>query len=986
MIRRWLLLTLCMLPAMCFPQRPEDYGFRQIGNLPTNVAYDLLIDRKGYVWVAHELGVSRYNGVTFRNFHHPLQSSLGSSNLIEDAYGRIWYRNFNGQIFYIEGERVHKLQANTPDNYFLPFVILGDELLTRSESSLFIYNIRTRQSRTLSITPDNIPVNKINFLYTNGEKVFLLAHIHDRNRLLSYRNGVFTVYKHHQIPDVYPSTIISADDRAAVLSTGLLPGISIVTLSMADGVLKQAHAYEEPDAGSFLWANPDQGKVWVHSQRKSYAIGGTDTFRNLSLNHIATDREGNMWATSVTYGLLLKKRTPNWTFFPQYAGKHSFTKFGMLDDCIAAVTQSGELVYMDTSRFPGQKARAQQHAAIGCLPMEYMLFLYREGTVPGALEQLAAGRYSRAKHLKAACRMDSATVVIAVYGGMVAVTSAPDSALPALLKNHFDFDREQRLFVSINSQRIRATAYDSNRRILYAAFNHGFYLYTDSTVTSLRDRDLPVFVYCLQTYKNRVYAATQNNGVLVIEGDKITGHIDQSSGLTAATVLRIRIFGDHLWIFGLEDIQLYDLKRGAMISSVSLPPVKASQVSDLLEVNGFVYLATIDGLYKVALNNAPAQHIAPLNHLSSVIVNGTDTIHSGASLSWQKNNLQFNMDALYYTDVERTFFTHRLLGPGIDTNWKTSPPGQNRILLSFLPPGQYVFEARANTPNGLSAAEPVRFSFVINQPWWRQTWFICAVLLLVAGSAVLYARSRMRRRKHQNRMIIEKLEYEKALNESELKALKSQMNPHFIFNCLNTIQEMFMWGDKNAANVQMANFATLTRLILTVSEKRCIPLSVEVDILTRYLELEKMRFQENFGYKIIMDDEVDESYIHIPPMIVQPFVENSIKHGLLHREGAKELSISFRLSQDDTYLICTIRDNGIGRKRAAEIRETANYSYGSFSTEATKKRLQLIHKHVNSEIPVTYTDLKDDTGTATGTCVRIMIPRLLQWNPEDIGL
>ena len=180
---------------------------------------------------------------------------------------------------------------------------------------------------------------------------------------------------------------------------------------------------------------------------------------------------------------------------------------------------------------------------------------------------------------------------------------------------------------------------------------------------------------------------------------------------------------------------------------------------------------------------------------------------------------------------------------------------------------------------------------------------------------------------------------EKKAAESELKALKSQMNPHFIFNALNGIQEQFMYGDKLVANEQMGNFTYLTRQILELSGRTKIPIATEVDLLTKYLELEKMRFDNDFEYQINLSPSIDEDYIQIPPMLIQPFVENSIKHGLLHKAGNKELNIYFEENEAENYIKCTIIDNGIGREKSNEIKSKNNLKHQSFSTKSIDKRL-----------------------------------------------
>lgn len=215
------------------------------------------------------------------------------------------------------------------------------------------------------------------------------------------------------------------------------------------------------------------------------------------------------------------------------------------------------------------------------------------------------------------------------------------------------------------------------------------------------------------------------------------------------------------------------------------------------------------------------------------------------------------------------------------------------------------------------------------------------------------------------------LKAEKKAAESELKALKSQMNPHFIFNALNSIQEQFMFGDKLLANEQMGNFTTLTRQILTVSGKKKISLATEVDILTKYLELEKMRFDSDFTYLIKIAENIDDEYTELPPMLIQPFVENSIKHGLLHKKGLKELHLTFALNDDETFLICTIQDNGIGRAQSKAIQQKNKHN--SFSTSAIAQRLELLYGGANMENLLQYKDLTDENGNPTGTVAILQI-------------
>lgn len=259
----------------------------------------------------------------------------------------------------------------------------------------------------------------------------------------------------------------------------------------------------------------------------------------------------------------------------------------------------------------------------------------------------------------------------------------------------------------------------------------------------------------------------------------------------------------------------------------------------------------------------------------------------------------------------------------------------------------------------------------------QKTAFIYSILIgIFALTTIAYFSFTRFKAKKANELLQNQLEeaqrriiIEQKATESELKALKSQMNPHFMFNALNSIQEQFMFGDKNLANEQMGNFTYLTRQILTISGKKKINLSTEIEILNKYLELEKMRFADGFQYEIKLSDSIDEDYHLIPPMLIQPFVENSIKHGLLHKIGDKKLSVDFDLDPKEENLICVVIDNGVGRKKAAEIKSRQIQQHESFSTSATEERLRLLNDNLQKEDLIIYYDLPEG-----GTKVKITIP------------
>ncbi len=208
--------------------------------------------------------------------------------------------------------------------------------------------------------------------------------------------------------------------------------------------------------------------------------------------------------------------------------------------------------------------------------------------------------------------------------------------------------------------------------------------------------------------------------------------------------------------------------------------------------------------------------------------------------------------------------------------------------------------------------------------------------------------------------------------ESELKAIRAQMNPHFIFNALNTIQSYIYLNDKQNASNYLGKFSRLTRMILDMSNHEVVSLKDELEALTLYLQLERMRFEEVLTFNIAIADALDTESIKLPAMLIQPYIENAIKHGLLHKKDNRELLCSFDLNGGN--LIVRIDDNGIGRQRSMEMNATKGGDHKSFATNANAKRFSLLNKNSDDTIGVVYTDKTDADGQPKGTLVVLTIP------------
>ncbi|MGV3529200.1 MAG: histidine kinase [Flavisolibacter sp.] len=227
----------------------------------------------------------------------------------------------------------------------------------------------------------------------------------------------------------------------------------------------------------------------------------------------------------------------------------------------------------------------------------------------------------------------------------------------------------------------------------------------------------------------------------------------------------------------------------------------------------------------------------------------------------------------------------------------------------------------------------------------------------------------------------ELLELNVKMAESKFLNLRLQMNPHFLFNALSSIQHLIVSQQTTRAYKYLTVFSNFLRSLLHYAEENFIPLDREVNILKMYIELESLRFDQSFQYEISVDEGLDNEQVLVPSLMVQPFAENAIWHGLMHKDGGKILQIRFE-NQSEDFLSCTIRDNGVGREKASAINRSkiSTKMHESRGIAIVRERLQLLEKKTGKPAALTIHDVSDDKGQVAGTEVQIIIPF---YNPEE---
>ena len=338
-------------------------------------------------------------------------------------------------------------------------------------------------------------------------------------------------------------------------------------------------------------------------------------------------------------------------------------------------------------------------------------------------------------------------------------------------------------------------------------------------------------------------------------------------------------------------------------------------------------------------------------------------------MNYDDNFFSIEFSALDFTNSTKNKYRYFL--ENYDEEWSNRDASRRVAEYTRVAPGSYVFKVVGSNNDGLWNEEGTSLHIIILPPWWDTMIFriIFGALIFAMLWSFIYWRIKTIKKKHE----VEKrvLEIEKELFDIQQKALQLQMNPHFIFNSLNAIQSFVISSNTDKAIHYLAKFSQLMRLILANSRESSIPIKDELKVITYYMDIERLRFDNKFDYVIDVDKDIDQEFMEIPPMIIQPFIENAILHGLIHNAEPGHIIISLKLQKD--FIFCTIEDNGVGRKKAQEIRDASGIKRKSRGMLITKERLEILNKQSKEKFAVNVIDVVDKKSNPCGTRVEINI-------------
>ena len=1028
-----LLYILISLSTVCFAQRRSQYNVENISTeiyqlekgISQNTVRFILEDRKGYLWFGTWDGLNRYDGTEFKYFTPSITNPDSSivqqtiNALIQDANDNIWVGT-DGGLSLID------YRTFATKNFHLSSEFLSDTIHTLFQENDGTIWIGTQRGIAL-LKPQTDSIIPLNKYYANcdslaGKEIRLIKKFENRFWIAT-AEGLYQINKQENklqvsrikgLCDLHITSIIAIKDSLLIIGTE--NGLN--TLNLKDNSIQHYHV---DDSSSSLTSNViiallyiDNKSIWIGTSG-----GGINKFDlntsqitpiNLSLENqghqnklheidpyiysLYQSRNGIIWVGTAWHGVMKVNEKQNIfkAFQKTTHGKgitdNHIWSFANTDSSLLIGTEAGIGIY-NTSKHKFTYLTKKDGLSSNQIRS---LFIDSEdnlwvGTFKGGLN------YYNTKTLE--------NTIFSTKGD--SSHHINDNSIWTIIED----ERKQIWFGTYNglycynlsNQKIRSYTSStedsnsiSNNAVYCSSIDQNGHIWF-GTYSGLNE-------YNPQTDKFTVYKHIEGdslslsvNRIFSIYDDKegnlwlgtVGGGLNKFDKKTKTfkwfttknglpnNVIYASIPDKHgnLWLstnYGIckfniesETTICYDVNDGLLSNELN----KGAAMSGK---NGNIYFGGMFGFNvfnpdKIIQNMKKPKIV--VTSLSSIDKPTQYDLESGAEiiLSYNKNDFQIRYAVLDFTNPQKNRYKHRLIG--YDRDWIITSSNHPIGLYSRVEPGKYEFQITGANNDGIWNSVPFIIQITIKPPWYRQPIFIIGTSLLMIILITLMIRARINRLKAKHQI-------ERQMFEMERQALRLQMNPHFIFNTLNSIQAFILKNKTKESIAYLSKFSRLMRAILNNSQESLIAFDNEVETLHAYMELEQLRFEHRFKFSIHVSSDIDQEFIGIAPMLIQPYVENAIIHGvgpLKERDG--EISIDFQV--DGKYIICTINDNGVGRAYHKKKNNLLRNTHKSSGITISSNRLNMIDQEAPDKIHMEITDLVEENGDAIGTRIILYI-------------
>jgi len=973
-----ILLIFCLLIPSEFlsAQNIISRHYTRDDGLPSITLYKMIQDEDGFIWFGSDAGVTRFDGKTFKNF--TVEDGLSDNFILvvkNDSKGRIWFLGMNGTVSYWYKGRIYNekndtiLRQITSQNAFI-------DLYEDDENRLWF----TAQYEYIIL--DKEKVRKLNIgqyshsgiIYKGDNGLILLTSYES----FIINNQNFKIRK------------IDLPNRIKIASGYYRLNDGSVLFTSSDGFIHQKNTTQK-----LLIPFPKQLKnVWCPSialtkdsllyaafmgnglycfnlkePEKEAAI----YFENAIITGVLADKDNNIWVSTRNDGLFL---IPEWAAKVRYLNKSN----GLIDDfCQVVFKPDKEKLLVGFDKGVLQILNNKQNKVL--ISPEYTSdfnFIHRVIAFKDILwiatdDGLVCYELKSGQN-KVLNYKDGNKILIS--DNIKNITAGRDKIYAAGLTDIFEYTPTENvqnpllLKILYTDQRIYSMFCDKSERLWYSTSLGLQSLLNNETF--LHNQDDPLLtkrINCIaETDDSVLILATHGYGVLFYKNGKIIQHLTQNDGICNDICKKLFLFNNRIYISTPSGVSILDYSNGKAKLFQNLGReylLPCDDVYDVFADQDEIYIATLQGLVIIPQKDLrKRESIIPLLHITEIMFKDSLINPEGTlTFPYYKNRIKISYIGINYLNTKKVNYRYRIKE---DHHWEYTT--NNNLEFPKLKAGSYLFQLQARTGEG--EWSPVKsFEFIIRPPFWGTLLFKVGVIILCLFLAYLIFK---RYQKRQFKKVEEKQKIVKQIADLEQQALQTMLNPHFIFNVINSIQAMINNKDRHSANKYLADFALLIRTNLEISFKKYITLEDELEYLKLYVKFENMRLRNECRFEIVPDPLVDESEYLIPVMMIQPLLENAVIHGIMPLSEAGIIRLSYTKIYDEIIKF-TVEDNGPGIDLKYLNTDLKDIENASHALSMTLKRLSLLEKSTGQPYHLRYFHLSPNT-INKGTIAEITLP------------
>ncbi len=975
-----ILIKVGIRPALCQNYNFQNYSIEQ--NLAQSQVLCIHQDQKRFIWIGTIGGLSKFDGKNFQNF--TVLDGLPNNqinDITESKNGTLWLA-VQGGICYLKDDKITliPLPKQNNDAYILSLEFENDSLLWLGSDRYGLFKFNTK-NLTFQLPSSQKNTNLIRDLFKDkSNEIWAVS----RNKVFSattsktlLSNTGDTIY--YAINQQKDGTFWIASSAGAIKLKNNKQNI----ITPEDGLVYRVVRNIFIDKNDKVWAATKYGVSEI-SNKEIINLNEKNGLKNANAKVVFEDNEGNIWIGTDGNGVF------------KYSGKqivNYYATSGIKSNQVMTMLEDGQQNFWFGTYGNGLAKKNKENS--------YSYY--------GNDELLNRTIWSSFK--------DSENKLW--FG-----TSQGVSCFKNNVFTHFDQSK------GLNANRVTAIAEDSEKSI-WLGVKNGVIKHQNGVFTSFFEDVIGKRVKSIITDKNELWLASTNGIVNVksnvfkaysinssigkLNAECLVNHLGYlwagtSNGLYVfnksskkGTLLKIgetynsnvvnSITTDNygfLWLGTNNGVIRFNpfkwleekkIRTTQILVSDGLPSLECNQNSIFRDNKGYVWLGTSNGTcrinptyYKNSSNNkAPELYLTDIrlflkqSNLKE-FADIDEMLPNNFTLPHNKNYLTFDFVGLHFKNPEKIKYHYRLLG--FQNDW--SPTQKERfVTFSYLPPGKYTFEVQASF-NQKNWSETKSVSFTISKPFWFRWWFILSCLIIIGSIIIVIYKTRENIR--SKKLEAERASYQSQLLELEQQALNASMNRHFVFNSLNSIQYFINTQDRKSASNYLTKFAKLIRKNLDDIQNEHVTLHEELERIKLYLTLEEMRFEGDFDSIIDIEKSINPQICNVPSMLFQPFVENSILHGILPLKSKGRIIIKIQKTVNE-YLSVIIEDNGIGIEKSRQKKVNLISTHISKGMNITEERLKLLKKkYLKSEISVKGPYEIIEEGKTLGTRVEIILP------------